>query len=56
MRRALGLFLQITGLILLPSVLLWALMGKITAKTELAMLAAGAALFYLGVLASKGKA
>lgn len=51
--RPVGLFFQVTGLILLPSVLIWALLGKITAKTELTMLAAGATLFYLGVLMSK---
>ncbi len=53
MKFYLGLFFQLTGLILLPSVFIWAVMGRITAKTELAMLAAGATLFYIGTLFSK---
>lgn len=53
MKQGFGLFLQVTGLILLPSVFIWAMMGKVSARTELTVLAFGAALFYLGTLVSK---
>ncbi|MBI4179860.1 hypothetical protein HY522_10620 [bacterium] len=53
--KSFGYFLQVIALILLPSVFVWALMGKIGARTELSMLAAGAILFYAGNLCSKRK-
>lgn len=56
MKSYIGLVLQVTGLILLPSVFIWAVMDKISAKTELSMLAAGATLFYIGTLFSKPRA
>lgn len=51
--RIFGFFLQLTGLILLPSVFIWAVMGKVSARVELTMLAVGAGLFYLGSLMNK---
>ena len=51
--KALGLFLQMTALILLPSVLIWSVMGKVSSRVELSMLAVSAALFYAGALCSR---
>lgn len=53
--KAMGLFLQMTALILLPSVLIWALRGKVSARVELIVLAVAAVLFYVGSLMSKRK-
>lgn len=50
-----GIFLQITALILLPSVFIWALMDKISARMELTMLVAGVVLFYAGNVCSNRK-
>ncbi len=55
MIRGIGLFFQILGLVLLPSVFLWAVMDKISARLELTMLAIGAALFYVGSLINQKK-